>query len=89
MTVSAISFKPQKVCTTMVTPVQTDFLLSLTYLMNHLLSGKGPSCLAPWLCGAPLTALLKKGGGVCPIIADEVPRQLASCLCCLQWHSYH
>ena len=51
--------------------------------MNHLLSGKGPSCLAPWLCGAPLTFLLKKGGGVRPIAVGEVLCWLASRLCCL------
>ena len=45
-------------------PAAREWLLSLTCLMNHLLSGKAPPCLAPWLCGAPLTALLKKGGGV-------------------------
>jgi len=41
-------------------PAARDCLLSLTCLMNHLLSGNAPPCLAPWLCGAPLTALLKK-----------------------------
>jgi len=64
-------------------PAARECLLSLTCLMNHLLSGKGPSCLAPWLCGAPLTALLKKSGGVRPIAVGEVLRRLASRLCCL------
>ena len=64
-------------------PAARDCLLSLTCLMNHLLSGKAPSCLSPWLCGAPLTALLKKGGGVRPIAVGEVFRRLASRLCCL------
>ena len=54
--------------------------------MNHLLSGKSPSCLAPWLCGTPLTALLRKGGGVCPITVGEVLCRLASHLCCLIIH---
>ena len=35
------------------------------------------------MCGAPLTALLKKGGGVRPIAVGEVIRRLASRLCCL------
>jgi len=39
--------------------------------------------LASWLCGAPLTALLKKGGGVRPIAVGEVLHWLASHLCCL------
>ena len=64
-------------------PAARDCLLSLTCLMNHLLSGKAPSCLSPWLCGAPLTALLKKGGGVRPIAVGEVIRRLASRLFCL------
>ena len=51
--------------------------------MNHLLSVKGPSCLAPWLCGAPFTVLLKKGGGVHLIAVGEVLCQLASRHCCL------
>jgi len=49
--------------------------------MNHLLSGKGPPCLAPWLCGTPLTALLKKSGGIRPTAVGEVLRRLASHLC--------
>jgi len=61
-------------------PVARDCLLSLTCLMNHLLSGKAPVCLSPWLCGVPLTALMKKGGGVRPIAVGEVIRRLASCL---------
>ena len=64
-------------------PASRDCLLSLTSLMNYLISGKAPSCLAPWVCGAPLTALVKKGGGVCPIAVGEVIRRLASRLCCL------
>ena len=59
-------------------PAAGECLRSLTCFMNHLLSGKGPACLAPWLCGAPLTALLKKGGGVRPIAVGEVLRRLAS-----------
>jgi len=60
-----------------------EFLLFLTCLMNHLLSGNGPSCLVPWLCGAPLTTLLKKSGDIRPIAVGEVLRRLVSRLCCL------
>ena len=35
------------------------------------------------MCGAPLTALLKKDRGVWPIAVGEVLRRLASHLCCL------
>ena len=57
-------------------------LTTLTCLMNFLLSGKASLSLVPWLCGAPLTALLKKNGGVRPIAAGEILRRLASRLCC-------
>ena len=50
--------------------------------INFLFSAKAPLCLAPWLCGAPLTALVKKSGGVRPIAVGEVFRWLASYLCC-------
>ena len=43
-------------------PAARECLLSLTRFMNHLLSGRAPSCLAPWLCGAPLTVYFKKVG---------------------------
>ena len=59
-----------------------DCLHALTRFMNFLLSGKASPLLAPWLCGAPLTALLKKTGGVRPIAVGEVLRRLASRLCC-------
>jgi len=58
-------------------------LLLLGTVLHHLLSGKAPSCLAPWLCGAPLTALLKKEGGIFPIAVSEVLQCIASQLCCL------
>ena len=54
-------------------------VVSLTCLTNHLLSGKALSCLAPWLCGVPLTSLLK---GVHLIAVGEVNRHLAR-LCCI------
>ena len=57
-------------------------LTTLTRLMNFLLSGKASPSLAPWLCGAPLTALLKKNGGVRPIAVGEILHRLASHLCC-------
>jgi len=69
-------------------PSSQDCLAALTRFMNFLLSGKVPSCLAPWLCGATLTALLKKGGGVRPIAVGEVLRLLASRLCCFVVRSH-
>ena len=39
--------------------------------------------VAPWFCGAPLTALIKPGGGFCPIAVGETLRHLVSKVCCL------
>ena len=63
-------------------PVAKVCLDNLSHLMCHLLSGKADVRIAPWFCGAPLTALLKKQGGIRPIAVGEVLRHLASRLCC-------
>ena len=47
-------------------PVAQDCLHQITCLVNFLLSGKASPLAAPWLCGAPITALHKKNGGVHP-----------------------
>ena len=64
------------------TPSADDCLHNLTCLKNFLLAAKASPLLAPWLCGAPLTALLKKNGGVHPIAVDKILCRLASHLCC-------
>ena len=63
-------------------PVAKVCLDNLSHLMCHLLSGKADVRIAPWFCGAPLTALLKKQGGIRPIAVGEVLRRLVSRLCC-------
>ena len=67
-------------------PVSQDCLHQLTCLVNFLLSGKAPRLVAPWLCGAPITALHKKNGGVRPIAVCETIRRLVSRVCCLSVH---
>ena len=37
---------------------RSTFISAMTRFVNLFLSGKGPPQLAPWLCGAPLTAAL-------------------------------
>ena len=64
------------------TPSAKHCLENLTCLINFLLSGRADPRIAPWLCGAPLTALLKKQGGIRPIAVGEVLRRLISRLCC-------
>ena len=59
-------------------PVSQDCLHQLTCLVNFLLFGKAPRLMAPWLCGAPITALHKKNGGVRPIAVCETIRRLVS-----------
>ena len=54
----------------------------LTRCINGLLAGTLDSCLAPWFCGVPLTALVKKGGGFWPIVVGETLRRLVSKVCC-------
>ena len=63
------------------TPVAQDCLHQLICLVNFLLSGKAPHLVPPWVCGALLTALYKKSGGVCPIAVCKTIRRLVSFLC--------
>ena len=58
------------ICCT-IAPAAQFCLDSLTVFMNNLLAGKLPTCIAPWLVGAPLTAVKKKNGGYRPIVVDE------------------
>ena len=63
-------------------PSAKDCLDRLTRLLCFLLSGRADVRIAPWLCGAPLTALFKKQGGIRPIVVGEILRRLTSRLCC-------
>ena len=56
--------------------------MPLTQIVNLLAAGRAPEEVAPWLGGAPLYPLKKKGGGVRPIAVGEVLRRLVSkCFC--------
>jgi hypothetical protein len=59
-----------------------DALTSLTKLANHLVAGRAPLELAPFIAGAPLMALAKAGGGLRPIAIGETIRRLVSKCCC-------
>ena len=63
-------------------PSVQECFANLTNLVCFLVSGQAHPSIAPWLCGAPLMALYKKQGGVCPIAVREVLRRLTSRLCC-------
>ena len=68
-------------------PAAVECLHSLTRCINGLLAGTLDSRLAPWFCGAPLTALVKKGGGFRPIAVGETLRRLVSKVCCFSVRS--
>lgn len=53
-------------------------LEGLNHLVNLLASGRAPSSVAPWLAGAPLTALGNPDGDVRPIAVRETLRHLVS-----------
>ena len=54
------------------TPYSLDCLNELTHFVCFLLSGRADRRIAPWFCGAPLTALYKKQGGIRPIAGETL-----------------
>ena len=64
-----------------------ECLSSLTHCINGLLASTLDSRLVPWFCGAPLTALVKKGGGFWPIAVGGTLRRLVSKVCCFSVYS--
>ena len=63
-------------------PSSKECLNNLTVLIVFFLSGRADRRIAHWLSGAPLTALVKKLGGIRPIAVGEVLRRPISRLCC-------
>ena len=66
-----------------ISPAAFECLSNLTRFVNALLAGKLDSRLAPWFCGAPLTALVKGSGVFRPIAVGETLRRLVSKVCCV------
>ncbi|GKE20519.1 hypothetical protein Tco_1432031 [Tanacetum coccineum] len=58
--------------------VADDLLGSITGVVNLFLSGKCPSQLGEFIASAPLTPLVKPGGGLRPIAVGTVWRRLVS-----------
>ncbi|KAL8138237.1 hypothetical protein V2J09_004238, partial [Rumex salicifolius] len=48
-----------------------DLVTSITVVVNLLLAGKCPSTLGEFIASAPLTPLLKPGGGIRPIVVGD------------------
>ncbi|XP_026428293.1 uncharacterized protein LOC113324185 [Papaver somniferum] len=58
--------------------VAEELLSSITGVVNLWLSGKCPSILGEFVASAPLTPLLKPGGGLRPIAVGTIWRRLCS-----------
>nr|GEV57602.1 hypothetical protein [Tanacetum cinerariifolium] len=58
--------------------VAHDLLVSITEVVNMFLGGKCPSQLVEYIANAPLTPLVKPGGGIRPIVVGTVWRRLVS-----------
>jgi len=56
----------------------SGLLSGITSLVNVLMEGVVPEVIRPYLFGGRLVALLKKGGGVRPIVVGLTVRRLAS-----------
>lgn len=55
-----------------------ELLASITAIVNLLLAGKCPPQLGKFIASAPLTPLLKPGGGIRPIAVGTIWRRLVS-----------
>ena len=60
------------------TAIADDLLGSITGIVNLFLSGKCPIQLGEYIASAPLTPLVKPGGGLRPIAVGTVWRRLVS-----------
>ena len=74
--------KPIHIKNCLGTEHRDEILERCTAIVNLLSKGEAPSCLAPYLAGATLTALPKKDNSIRPVAVGEVLRRLtAKCLC--------
>ncbi len=64
--------------TTTLPQVNSAAISTITGVVGLLIQGKLPPALAPALTLSPLTALLKKDGGLRPIAIGDIWRRLAS-----------
>ncbi|GJW24930.1 putative reverse transcriptase domain-containing protein [Tanacetum coccineum] len=58
--------------------VSDDLVSSITQVVNLFLAGKCPMMLGEYIASAPLTPLVKPGGGIRPIAVGTVWRRLVS-----------
>ncbi|GJY96150.1 hypothetical protein Tco_0512511 [Tanacetum coccineum] len=58
--------------------IKNELVSSITQVVNLFLKGKCPMMLGEYIASAPLTPLVKPGGGICPIDVGTVWRRLVS-----------
>ncbi|CAL1360041.1 unnamed protein product [Linum trigynum] len=58
--------------------ISDDLLASITRVVNLFIEGRCLQPLGEYIASAPLTSLVKPGGGICPIVVGTVWRRLVS-----------
>ncbi|GJR71342.1 hypothetical protein Tco_0083707 [Tanacetum coccineum] len=58
--------------------ISDELISSITQVVNLFLAGNYPQMLGEYIASAPLTPLVKLGGGICPIAVGTVWRRLVS-----------
>ncbi|GJV93233.1 hypothetical protein Tco_1541046 [Tanacetum coccineum] len=61
-----------------VVAISDELVSSITQVVNLFLEGKCPMMLGEYIASAPLTPLIKPGGGIRPIVVGTVWRRLVS-----------
>ncbi|GJT75783.1 hypothetical protein Tco_1042508 [Tanacetum coccineum] len=61
-----------------VVAISDELVSSITQVVNLFLDGKCPNMLGEYIASAPLTPLVKPGGGIRPIVVGSVWRHLVS-----------
>ncbi|GJY97152.1 putative reverse transcriptase domain-containing protein [Tanacetum coccineum] len=61
--------------------ISDELIASITQVVNLFLDGKCPKMLGEYIASAPLTPLVKPGGGIRPIAVGTVWRRLVSKVC--------
>ncbi|GJT38166.1 putative reverse transcriptase domain-containing protein [Tanacetum coccineum] len=61
--------------------ISDELITSIAQVVNLFLDGKCPKMLGEYIASAPLTPLVKPGGGIRPIVMGTVWRRLVSKVC--------
>ncbi|GKA94486.1 hypothetical protein Tco_0816524 [Tanacetum coccineum] len=66
-----------------VVAISDELVSSITQVVNLFLDGKCPNRLGEYIASAPLTPLVKPGGGIRPIVVGTIRRHLVSKVCAI------